>query len=108
MDRGLARFATTLRRAREFGRFQVQIGKGRIVKTWMFEMSGEGVRIDNRANAGAELAIRLQEDDAWEILRGKVSPAEVYLRGRMLVTGDCDMARRLYQKIGSRGETDVR
>lgn len=108
LDNGLAKLGETLGKSKEFGRFRMEIAKGSKSKTMTYEMSSDGVKGQKSNKGDAELTVRVEEDDMWDILRGTVSPAEVYLRGRMLVVGDCDMARRIYEKIGTRGVTDVR
>jgi hypothetical protein len=96
IDESLARVGAALKRAKETARIHVELVDGERVRT--VRLSGQ---------EGADLTVTLSRDDWCDIARGKVAPAEVVLRGRMVLRGDCAVARRAYRKLATRGLTDL-
>ncbi len=107
LDGAMKNLAKRLKRAGESGCLQVQVATGRRTTDWTFEMSENSVVLAKKKVDKPNLRVCLSEDDAWAIASGSVSPAEVYLNGKMLIVGECAMAKRLYARLGSRGSTEI-
>jgi SCP-2 sterol transfer family len=96
IDESLARVGAALKRAKETARIHIQLVDRARIRT--VRLSGQ---------EGADLTVTLSRADWCDIARGKVAPAEVILRGRMVLRGDCAIARRAYRTLATKGLTDL-
>jgi undecaprenyl pyrophosphate synthase len=108
LDGAMKKFAGKLRRTKTFGRIQVEIAAGGKSDLWTYELTDGAAKLSKHNAADPTLKVCVNQEDAWAILQGVVSPAEIYLMGRMLIVGSCDLAREVYELVGSRGETEIR
>ncbi|MCP4269529.1 MAG: hypothetical protein GY777_28825 [Candidatus Brocadiaceae bacterium] len=92
-------------------RMEVNVTKGAKRSTWSINKIQNKIQnkteVTAAPSANPELTVTVSQEDAWNILSGAVSPAEVFLKGNMIINGKCVTARKVYAKLGGRGETDV-
>jgi hypothetical protein len=107
IERGLGKLARRINRRGEFVRLQVQIGAESRSMTWTISIT-EGVMSVSRGGIQkSDVKFVVGVQDGWRMLRGEISPAEVYLMGRLLVVGDCNLAKRLYRQVAGHGSKDI-
>ena len=87
-------------------RVQFQLRKKQKKTHWNILLAGESSKMSRKPVPASDLSITMSEEDAWDIFRGKVPPLEVFASGRMLVTGDCKVIKRIYRRLATRGEID--
>ncbi len=87
---------------------QFDIRSGSRFRSWHVKL------LDGQAKCGKggadrpDVCFRMSMKDALDIASARVAPAQVYLEGRMVVQGDCRLARRVYVQLAARGETEIR
>lgn len=101
------RFAKQLQSTGELTRVQFQLRKKQKKTHWSILLAGESSQVSRKPSPSSDLSITMSEEDAWDIFRGKVPPLEVFASGRMLVAGECEVAKRVYRRLATRGEIDL-
>ena len=104
----LSALGRALRRSGETAsiRFRLVAGRRELIRTVVFSSGRAEVAADVPGRPNLE--VTLSRDDWWAIARGDLSPAAVFLMGRLRLRGDCALARRFYRHLaGPTGSADV-
>jgi len=104
----LSSLGRALRRSGETAsiRFRLVTSGRELARTVRFSPGGAEVATD--APGRSSLEVVLSREDWWAIARGELSPAAVFLMGRMRLRGDCALARRFYRHLAAgRGPADL-
>lgn len=107
LDTAARNLAGRLKKAGETANIQVRLVAAGKPTDWTVSVADDKAGARRGAAKKPDLRILVSEEEGWDLARGKVSPVEVFLKGRMRIVGDCDLAKRLYRKLAGRGETDI-
>jgi putative sterol carrier protein len=94
--------ATRLKKGREKGRFQIQlVGKGRAA-SYCLDVDRGQCNVATKRMPDADLEI-VTDKDAWmEMAKGKLSPVDAFITGRMELHGDFELGKKLLARVSSR------
>lgn len=96
LNSSIDKLGQNLRRANALGRLQLEVlGEGKSTHFSLDFLDGE-TRTGRGAVDNADLEIVVSEDTWAEIANGDLSPADAYVTGRMEISGDIGLAKRLY------------
>lgn len=96
-----------LAKAGEMVRLEFVLGSARKQAVWSVVAAPGTSTVSRTAMSESDVSVMLSEEDAWNLARGKVSLLEVFGSGRMLVSGNCETAKRVFVRLAGRGETDL-
>ena len=105
-EAALKRMGERLAKAGEMVRLEFVIDSTKRQRVWNV-VAAPGASTVSRTSADeSDVSVEMSEEDAWNLFSGKVSALEVFGSGRMLVSGNCEAAKRVLVRLAGRGDTD--
>ncbi len=94
--------AQMLKKGKEKGRFQIRLlGKGRTAAYCLDMDSGE-CNVTTKSMPDSDLEIITNKEDWLEMAKGKLSPVDAFVSGRMELHGDLELGKKLLARVSGR------
>lgn len=107
LKRSVENLAGTLAAGREVGRLKLSILDGRQRHSYAIDLARGKSSVSANAEGRSDFEIACDKDVYVEVVTGKLSPADAFLKGRLEVHGSLGLAKRLYARATRGGRGDL-